>query len=69
MSIREVSSPNSDEESHAFTQSLVRFQVNAELYGMFGDESIKAHEFLPTYKLSTYLYSIMAGPYSVFYPK
>lgn len=36
---------------------------------MLGDEPYKAHEFPPTYKLSTYLYSIMAGPYSVFTPK
>jgi len=43
----------------------LRFGVNPELYEVFGEEEIRCHEFLESQKLSTYLYSIMAGPYDM----
>lgn len=56
----------SHKEDLAFTHSVVSFEVTNELYEAFGEEKIRAHEFLESWKISPYLYSVMAGPYHVF---
>ncbi|CDW86678.1 aminopeptidase n [Stylonychia lemnae] len=58
-----ASSKISTKEELGFQQSILKFSVNHELYDLFGDEPFKAHEFPQSQKLSTYLYSLMAGPY------
>lgn len=45
---------------------MTRFGIAHELHEVFGDEEIRCHEFVESYKLSPYLYSVMAGPYHVF---
>ena len=54
------------EEDNKFIQSCLRFSVNHDLYQVFGEEPIRAHEFPQSYKISTYLYAVMAGPYQIF---
>lgn len=49
-----------------FLQVISRFDVGPELYEEFGEVEFRAHEFSASYKLSPYLYSIMAGPYVCF---
>ena len=58
-----------DRTDTGFNEALQRFQVGSELCDGFGQEQIKCYEFGSSPVISTYIYSIMAGPYTCFESK
>lgn len=56
----------SDKGTFDFQASSAHFNIDKELYEVFGADPIRCWQFEESYKLSTYLYSLMAGPYKEF---
>jgi aminopeptidase N len=57
----------SESGSNAFTKQLQKYSIDeAKFTSYFGGEAVNCFEFGESYKLSTYLFCFVAGPYVCF---